>query len=40
MQLFHQMQQVGMNPNKSTFVPVINACSGLGALQDSSHVHE
>jgi len=39
-QLFQQMQQEGMSPDKFTFVQVINACAGLGALEDSRLVHE
>jgi pentatricopeptide repeat protein len=40
MQLFRQMQEEGMNPDKFTFVQVINACAGLGALDDGRLVHE
>ncbi len=39
-QLFLQMQQEGMSPNKFIFVQVIKACTGLGALEDSRLVHE
>ncbi len=39
-QLFQQMQQEGVTPNKFTFVPLINACAGLGALECGRHVHE
>jgi pentatricopeptide repeat protein len=38
-QLFQQMQQEGMSPDKFTFVQVINTCAGLGALEDSRLVH-
>jgi pentatricopeptide repeat protein len=34
-QVFQQMQLEGMSPDKFTFVPVINACADLGALEDS-----
>ncbi|CAK9211914.1 unnamed protein product [Sphagnum troendelagicum] len=34
------MQQEGISPNEFTFVPVINACAGLGALEDGRLVHE
>ncbi|KAH9564308.1 hypothetical protein CY35_04G018600 [Sphagnum magellanicum] len=34
------LQQEGMNPDKFTFVQVVNACSGLGALDDGRLVHE
>ncbi len=40
MQLFQQMQQEGMSPDKFTFVQVIKACAGLGRLQDGRHVHK
>ncbi len=40
MQLFRQMQQEGMNPDKFTFVQVVNARYGLGALDDGRLVHE
>ncbi|KAH9540911.1 hypothetical protein CY35_14G031200 [Sphagnum magellanicum] len=39
-QLFQQMQQDGVIPNKFTFVPLINACAGLGALEGGRRVHE
>ncbi len=34
MQLFQQMQQEGMSPDKFTFVPVIKEFAGLGRLED------
>ncbi len=40
MQLFHQMQHEAMSPDKFTFVQVINACAGLGALEDGRLLHE
>jgi hypothetical protein len=39
-QLFQQMQQERMSPNKFTFVEVIKARAGLGALEDGRNVHE
>jgi pentatricopeptide repeat protein len=39
-QLFQQMQREGMSPDNFTFDQVINACAGLGALEDGRHVHE
>ncbi|CAM6058325.1 unnamed protein product [Sphagnum tenellum] len=39
-QLFQRMQQEGVTPNKFTFVPLINACAGLGALEGGRLVHE
>jgi pentatricopeptide repeat protein len=40
MQLFHQMQHEAMSPDKFTFVQVINACAGLGALEDGRLVQD
>ncbi len=40
MQLFQQMQQEGMSPDKFTFVQVIKACAGLGRLEDGRLVHK
>ncbi len=40
MQLFQQMQQEGISPHKFSFVLVINAFAGLGALEDGRLVHE
>jgi pentatricopeptide repeat protein len=40
MQLFQQMQQEGTSPDKFTFVQVIKACAGLGALEDGRFVHK
>ncbi len=40
MQLFQQIQQEGMSPDTFTFVQVINACAGLGALEEGRHIHE
>ncbi|CAK9200416.1 unnamed protein product [Sphagnum troendelagicum] len=40
MQLFQQIQQEGMSPDTFTFVQVINARAGLGALEEGRHVHE
>ncbi len=40
MQLFQQMQQEGVRPNKFTFVQVIKACAGLGRLEDGRLIHE
>jgi pentatricopeptide repeat protein len=40
MQLFQQMQQEGMSPDKFTFVQVIMACAGLGRLEDGRFVHK
>jgi pentatricopeptide repeat protein len=39
-QLFQQMQREGMSPDNFTFVQVINACAGLGALEDGRNFHE
>jgi pentatricopeptide repeat protein len=40
MQLFQQMPQEGMNPNKFTSVQVMKACAVLGALEKGRLVHE
>jgi pentatricopeptide repeat protein len=40
MQLFQQMQQEGMSPDKFTFVQVIKACAGLRRLEDGRLVHK
>ncbi len=40
MQLFQQMQQEGMSPDKFTFVQVIKARAGLGRLGDGRLVHK
>jgi pentatricopeptide repeat protein len=40
MELFKQMQKKGMRPDRFTFVPVLNACAGLRALEEGRWVHE
>jgi pentatricopeptide repeat protein len=40
MQLFQQLQQEGISPNKFTFLQVINACASLRALGNGRLVHE
>jgi pentatricopeptide repeat protein len=40
MQLFQQMPQEGMSPNKFTSVQVIKACAVLGALEEGRLVNE
>ncbi len=39
MELLKQMQCEGMNPNKFTFVPILNACASLQALEEAKCVH-
>jgi len=39
MQLFQQLQQEGISPNKFTFLQVIKACASLRALGNGRHVH-
>jgi len=34
------MQQEGMTPDRFTFVPVLNACANLQALEVGRHIHE
>jgi pentatricopeptide repeat protein len=40
MQLFQQMQQEGMSPDKFTFVQAVKGSVGLGSLEDGRLVHE
>ncbi|KAH8961064.1 hypothetical protein BDL97_05G031600 [Sphagnum fallax] len=40
MELFKQMQKEGMRPDRFTFVPVLNACAGLRALEEGRRAHE
>jgi pentatricopeptide repeat protein len=39
MELFEQMQREGMIPDTFTFVQVLNACSGLQALEEGRCIH-
>ncbi|KAH8973473.1 hypothetical protein BDL97_01G050500 [Sphagnum fallax] len=40
MEIFQQMQEQGMSPDKFTFLPVLNACASLQALEQGRHAHE
>ncbi|CAM6065209.1 unnamed protein product [Sphagnum tenellum] len=40
MELFKQMQKKGMRPDRFTFLPVLNACAGLRALEEGRRAHE
>jgi pentatricopeptide repeat protein len=40
MELFQQMQQAGMSPNRFTFLSVLNACASLRAIEKGRCVHE
>ncbi|KAH8913174.1 hypothetical protein BDL97_U03100 [Sphagnum fallax] len=40
MELFKQMQKRGMRPDRFTFVPVLNACAGLRALEQGRRAHQ
>ncbi|KAH8935595.1 hypothetical protein BDL97_17G036900 [Sphagnum fallax] len=40
MELFKQMQKRGMRPDRFTFVPVLNACAGLQALEEGRRAHQ
>jgi pentatricopeptide repeat protein len=40
MELFQKMQQEGVTPDRFTFVPVLNACANLQALEEGRHVHK
>jgi pentatricopeptide repeat protein len=37
--LYHQMQLEGVQPDAVTFVGVLNACSSIGALEQGRHIH-
>ncbi len=39
-ELYQEMQQKGMSPDNFTFVPVLNACASLQALEAGRKVHE
>ncbi|CAK9202979.1 unnamed protein product [Sphagnum troendelagicum] len=39
-ELYQEMQQKGMSPDSFTFVPVLNACASLRALEAGRKVHE
>jgi len=39
LELFQQMQKEGMIPDRFTFVPVLNACASLEALEEARHIH-
>jgi pentatricopeptide repeat protein len=40
MELFQQMQEEGMSPNRFTFVPVLKACTSLRAIEKGRRAHE
>jgi pentatricopeptide repeat protein len=40
LELFHQMQQAGVEPATLTFVGVLNACSSIVALEEGRCVHD
>jgi pentatricopeptide repeat protein len=39
-ELFHEMQQKGMSFDRFTFVPVLNACASLQALEEGRQAHK
>jgi pentatricopeptide repeat protein len=39
-ELFQEMQQKCLSPDRFNFVPVLNACSNLGALEEGRHGHQ
>ncbi|KAH8964129.1 hypothetical protein BDL97_04G048000 [Sphagnum fallax] len=39
-ELFHEMQQKGMTLDRFTFVPVLNACASLQALEEGRQAHK
>ncbi len=40
LELFHQMQQQGVQPDPVTFVAVLNACASAMLLDNGRHIHE
>ncbi|KAH8940748.1 hypothetical protein BDL97_14G001500 [Sphagnum fallax] len=40
LELFHQMQQKGVQSDPVTFVGVLNACASMAALEEGRHAHE
>eukprot|EP01018_Ginkgo_biloba_P038898 Gb_11523 [translate_table: standard] len=40
LELYNQIQLVGMKPNKFTFPFVLKACAGLSALEEGKEIHE
>jgi pentatricopeptide repeat protein len=40
MELFHQMQLEGTNPDSFTFVLVLNSCASARSLEEGKHAHE
>jgi pentatricopeptide repeat protein len=40
LQLFQQLQQEGISPNRFNFIQVVNACAQLQILEDAKHVHK
>jgi pentatricopeptide repeat protein len=38
-ELYHQMQRLGVEPDKFTFPLVLKACAGLSALQEGREIH-
>ncbi len=38
-ELFHEMQQKGMSFDRFSFVPVLNACASLQALEEGRQAH-
>ncbi|KAI5082545.1 hypothetical protein GOP47_0002288 [Adiantum capillus-veneris] len=38
-QLFAQMQELGLKPDKYTFVSIVKACTSIGALDQGKQVH-
>ncbi len=40
LQVFQQLQQEGISPDKFKFSQVVNACAQLQTLEDDMHVHK
>jgi pentatricopeptide repeat protein len=39
-ELFQEMQQKCLSPDRFNFVPILNACGNLGALEEGRHAHQ
>ncbi|CAK9880656.1 unnamed protein product [Sphagnum jensenii] len=40
MELFHQMQLEGTNPDSFAFVLLLNSCASVRSLEEGEHAHE
>ncbi|XP_057860968.1 pentatricopeptide repeat-containing protein At3g63370, chloroplastic-like [Cryptomeria japonica] len=37
---FHQMQQIGVQPDQFTFANILSVCAKIGALEDGTNIHQ